>query len=232
MKLFNKNRTSFPQKTEYAVEEYFTVKGEPFYQFVDASNIPAGRSLAALKYYIPLMSNCDDKYLNGYVKAMETVLDANPIKIESIFKLKNEMKDRLTWAFHPQHLMKYASVVYLSKNENPYTYDEVFNEKKIEFWKENATAHDFFLSEPIVKLMPLLKNVGNSFPEYSQVVMESDLLLHKNLLDILSLNPNSAEDVLNINSAITALKRLRDYVVNPSTNISSSSTSSIQLSKN
>lgn len=224
MRFFRKNKNKFPQTTEYAVELAFSLKGRDFFQFVDSSNIPAGRSLAALKYYLPLQTSCDDKYLRYFQKSMESILsDPHTISLEKLIGLKNQLKDRLEYYVHPQHLYKYASVVYMDKDENPYTYDDAANEEKIAFWKANTGMQEFFFAEPITKLLPYLKNAEFSAPRYSVAVLEQDIAMYRNLLQILSSAPNSAEDILNLNSAIIQLQNWRDYAASQLTNTTSSS---------
>lgn len=232
MRFFKKNITKFPQAAEYAVEEAFSIKGRPFFQFVDSSNIPAGRSLAALKYYLPLQTSCDEKYLGWFQKSMDVILsDTKSISIEKLIGLKNQLKDRLELYVHPKHLYKYASVVYMDKDENPYTYDEVANDKKIEFWKANTGMQEFFFAEPITKLLPFLKNARFSAPAYSVAVLEQDITMHRNLLQLLSSSPSSAGDILNLKSAIMELQNLRNYAASQQTNTSSSSNISINKRK-
>lgn len=222
----------FPVQTEYPVEAYFKVADVTFFRFCDPNNLPAGRSLAALKYFIQLKTNCDEKFLRYFHSAMESVLqDKESINLEKMFELKNILGDRLTWAFHPAIIFKYASVMYLQDGENPYTYDEAFNEKKIEFWKENAGAEAFFLAEPFTNLIPYSKEAVGYVPTYSAVVIEADLLHHRKVLQLLSSTMKSSGDVSSISSQITILEMLRDYVASRQTNTSSTSASGIQLLK-
>lgn len=222
----------FPQQTDYPVEPYFTVGGKTFYQFVDPNNLPAGRSLAALKYFIQLKTNCDEKFLRYFHQAMDGVLkDKEKIDLEKMFELKNILGDRLTWAFHPSIILRYASVLYMAEGENPYTYDDTFNDRKIEFWKQNATAESFFLASPFTRLIPYSKDAVGYVPKYSEVVVEADLIHHKKVLQLLSSMTKSNGDVSSLSSQITALEMLRDYVANRQMNTSSLSTSGIQLLK-
>lgn len=222
----------FPINTEYPVEPYFKVGGVTFYKFVDSSNLPAGRSLASLKYFMQLKTNCDDAFLHHLERAWDASLKANPINLEHQFELKNMLRDRLSWAFHPAIIFRYASVMYMQEGENPATYDEVFNDRKIEFWKAHASAESFFLAEPFLNLMPYSKDVVGYVPKYSLAVVEADLLHHRKVLQLLLSLTTSSEDVSSLSSQITTLEMLRDYVGNPQMNILSSSNSDIQLLKN
>ncbi len=225
-----KPEDSFPIQTEYPVEPYFTCGGKKYYRFMDTNNLPAGRSLAALKYYIQLKTNCDEDFLRYFHKAMEaTLADQKAIKLERIFELKNMLGDRLTWAFHPRIIMNYAAVLYLEEGENPYTFDEELNRRKIEHWKQNAKAEAFFFAEPFRKLIPYSTDAVESPRTYSHATIEADLIHHRKILQLLSSMMTSSADVSSLSSQITALETLRDYVASQQTNTSSSSSSDIQL---
>lgn len=228
----NRNKTSLPV-TEYPVQESFEIAGRKYFEFVDTSNMPAGRFLAALKYYIPLKTNCDETFMKYFVKAMDSVLsDPKQISIEKMINLKNMVKDRTEFIFTPELVMKYASVVYMAENESPYTYDEVFGEEKISFWKANASAEDFFLSQPILKLLPQLRSAGGYVQSYSTMVREAQVQHLIKISEILSPHQKWADDVTNISLLITQLRKQTGFVGNQSMNISSTSTSNTLSSKN
>lgn len=223
----------FPIQTEYPIEPYFEVGGRTYYAFTNTSNLPAGRSLAALKYFMQLKTNCDDNYLRSFQETMAAVLaDPAKISLEKLIALKNQLGDRLTWAFTPAIIYRYASVLYLDKDENPYTYDEDYNAKKIEFWKAHSTFEAFFLSEPFLKLIPYSTSVEGSLPTYSLAVIEAELLQLRELLSLHSTMLNSAATASSLNSQITMLEMLRDYAKSRQTSISSTSPSDIRSIKN
>lgn len=223
----------FPTPTEYAIEPYFKIQDRVFYRFMDATNIPAGRSLAVLKYYMQLQTNTDETFLRNFHQVMAAVLgDSKSINLEKLIDLKNILGDRLNWAFHPEIVLRYASVVYLAENENPNTYDEKFNDAKIEWWKQNTDVTAFFLAEPFMKLIPCLPDADVSLPTYSQAVLEADILHHKKLLQLVSSTLKLSAADLNLSSRITTLEMLRDYVANQRTSTSYTSSSDIQLLKN
>lgn len=222
----------FPTKTDYPTEPYFRIQERVFFRFVDTTNIPAGRQLAAFKYYMQLRTNTDETFLLYFHKAMETVLSDNKsIQLEKLFELKNMLGDRLNWAFHPDIVLRYASICYLDANENPFTYDEKYNDEKIKWWKENTDIGAFFLAEPLMKLMPHSIDADVSLPTYSAAVIEADILQHKKLLQVLSATLKLNGDDSSISARITMLETLRDYATNQQTSTSYTSKSDIQLLK-
>lgn len=195
------------------MEVAFTIGGRSFFRFSDPNNIPAGRTMAVLKYFIQLKTNTDENFLQRLHEAQTAVLnDPAKISINRLIELNKMLGDRLKWVLHPELVLKYASVVYLSEEESPYTYDETFADKKIQFWKENSTAHDFFLSEPIMKLIPSLETLNVSPLKYSEAVVALDLEMHRELLQIVSLTLPSSASSQNLTSRIMMLEALENYI--------------------
>lgn len=228
MRLFRKKISTLKrfQKTEkYPIEPVFEVGGVTYYSFSDINNQPAGRTLAAIPMYIELKTNCDKDYLTVFVAGMEAVLNDNTkISIEKLITLKNQIKDRLTWGFTPDLIYKYASVMYFDENENPATYDQIYNDRKIAFWKEHMTVESFFLTEPIQRLVPALTGVKDSLKNYSDVILKAQAYQLDKLSDLIFTSKISKDETLNLNSVITALKRRYSSDHYPLTNTFSSLT--------
>jgi hypothetical protein len=213
MRLFGKKQKPFKaweNREKYPIKPVFEVAGRTFYAFTDVNNMPSGRALAAIPIYVELRTNADHEYLGHFVAGMEAVLnDPKSINIEKLITLKNQIKDRLSWAYTPDMVFKYASVVYFDDQENPETYDEVYNAEKIEFWKQNAGPHDFFLAEPITSLIPVLRTVNASIPMYSEVILKAQAAQLQYLSDLISSRGNSTAEGTNLSSQIlTRSKRL------------------------
>ncbi len=201
-----KKKTAFEQwknREKYPVEPMFAIGERTFYAFTDVNNMPAGRALAAIPLYVELKNNADHEYLGYFVKAFEAVLnDPAKINIEKLVNLKNQIKERLSWVYTPDLVLKYASVVYFDQHEDPEYYDEAYNAKKIEFWKQNPGAHSFFLAEPIQALVPALKTVSGSIPMYSSVILKAQAIQLRYLSDLISSTKNSDAGATNLSSQI------------------------------
>lgn len=224
---------SFIEKNQYPVVPAFELAGRTFYRFADINNQPAGRTLAAIPLYIELKTNCDEDYLKLFVSGMEAVLnDPASISIEKLITLKNQIKDRLSWAFTPDLVYRFASVTYFDETENPETYDEVYNQQKVAFWKQHAGMKDFFLAEPITKLIPALNAVRGSFLNYSGAILKAQSLQLDALWAILSTARISNEEKQSLSSQITNLKESLSFDHYPLTNTSSSSMKNLNTEKN
>lgn len=197
------------KEAEYPVEKAFTYRGVEYYRFVDPSNVPAGRMLAAMKYYLPLTTQCDTDYLRWHTKAINEVM-SNPksVNLSRIMQLALHMEERLSWIPGPEDVYKYAAVLYMDEFENPYTFDEEYAEKKIQTWREDPNGPlAFFLTEPIMMLLPHLKKAGRLQKSSLMVRVEREVLQLKTLLQVLSTNPNFAEEASRIELLISTLKQ-------------------------
>ena len=170
-----KPRHHFPQ-SEQVIEYAFTSGGVDYYQHVDEMNMPYGRALKALAFYAEFNMKMDADFIKKWVSAFDAVLNAQKFNIDSIVELKklvHQIKERQAITFMPDHIYKLASVRYFDKHENPNDYDYAYNAKKIEKWKKEP-VNDFFLSEPIVKLVPFLKDAPAGFETFIQAVSEME----------------------------------------------------------
>lgn len=176
MALFNliKNKikslfTKFPKDINYPIEECFTIEGITYYRFKDYFNIPYERGLKVVTFYEEARMKITYEYLKEHTEAVEKVLKSNKIDVYKIKSLNDILKERLTWATDTEILYKLASIVYFDKSENPKTYDFKYNAEKIEFWKKHKSVTDFFLQNPILELMPFLKELEMNLETYSEI---------------------------------------------------------------
>lgn len=176
-------------QSKYVIKEAFTIAGRTFYMFDDVFNIPYERGLKALVYYEEFRMRITKEYLAKHIEAMDKMLsDPQKIDIGNIAKLNNQLKERLELIIEPELLYKLASVVFFDDKEKPYAYDFGYAEKKIKFWKENASAHSFFLETPLVNLIPYLKLSGTNMDTYTEIVEKINRIHLASLSDILSVN--------------------------------------------
>jgi hypothetical protein len=118
---------------------------------------------------------CDRLYLESHIKAMENLFAGRKIGFEEMTKMKrlnDQLKERVSWVLVDDHVYRVASVRFFDRHENPNEYDYKYNEKKIAHWKEHEPVKDFFLREPIVRLVPFLRSAPIDVESYSTVVAE------------------------------------------------------------
>lgn len=135
----------------------FEMDGVNYWEFTDTNMAPTIRMMTAFSFYEEFKMRCTREFLIAHCTAVEGVIDgkSGSINLLEFVKLHVNMRERLQWIFEPESAYKYASVVMIDENEDPYNYDYKYNQEKIAKWKKHNAA-SFFLSMPIARLFPPL----------------------------------------------------------------------------
>ena len=168
-KLFGK--TKFPG-VEYQTRYAFTVGGVDYYEMDDLINQPFERGVTCLTFYAEFNQRVDRDYLLKHAEATDKALATIPgqaVGLTDAVILNRNLKDRLKWIIDGDLAYKLASVVFFDKNENPTVYDPAYNQKKIDFWKKNASVKEFFFSVPMLRLIPFLSGYEENLETYLRV---------------------------------------------------------------
>lgn len=145
----------------------FTWAGEDYYCFDSAYEMPTARAWAASTFYTELEMRVDKDYLSKHIRACEILLSGKKnVDLGALAIINNNLKERLALAPFPDHIYKLASVSFFTKDESPYSYDPVYNEKKMNKWKEAPGTLDFFLKGPLQDLLPYLPRPEVLSPAY------------------------------------------------------------------
>ena len=173
---------------KFEIVPAFTWNGKTYYMHKDPLNTLAGRGMTALVYMEEMMMRCDSQFLLDYVKAMEKVLsNSKGINITDIVKLNVSLKERTELLIAiPQHVYKFASVVFFTKDESAYRYDFKAGLEKIRMWEQAGDMYDFFLQTPLKDLIPSLALPETNSKKYLEVVQKIDAIHFKQVRDILS----------------------------------------------
>lgn len=150
----------------------FTAGGVDYYQFDDVFELPYKRGLQALSVYEEAQMKCSFEYLKAHVQAVENIMNANKFGLNEALELKklnNQIKQRLEWIVDVDLIYKLAAVVYFDKTERPESLNWNHCRKKIDNWKKHEGVNDFFLRNPIQKLIPFFQESAFNVEQYSQV---------------------------------------------------------------
>ncbi len=161
----------FPN-TRHIIEYAFSIGKKHYFKFNDHLNIPYERALSCLVYYREVEMNIDHKFLKQHCDVMNNILTATRIDVFKIKGLNDLLLQRLSLPKDPELMYKLASVVFFDQEESPEVYEWEYGRKKIQFWKENASLHDFFLQKPLKELIPYLEFAGENLQTYSQMVAD------------------------------------------------------------
>jgi len=161
----------FPD-TKHIILYAFSIGERHYFHFDDMLNTPYNRALQTLVYYKEMSMNCDRDFLKAHTMAYDNALSKSTITIDTLVDLKvlnDQLKQRLELPKEPDLMYKLASVVFFDQTENPAVYEFKYGENKIRQWKKTVSMEDFFLSKPLVELIPYLKYAGANLLQFSQM---------------------------------------------------------------
>jgi hypothetical protein len=173
LNLFRKSKPTL--KHEFHTQFAFECGGVKYFEFVDKNNLPYQRGLDALTFFQELQNGVTKDYLLDHVKIMSGLLSQTKIDIGKVAVHNNRLSERLNYLVSKDIIYKIASIAFIDENENPLSYDTKYNESKIQNWKDNG-ADAFFLSQPMRRLIPFLKEYGETSVTYLMVVEEIEKL--------------------------------------------------------
>jgi hypothetical protein len=173
LNLFRKSKPTL--KHEFHTQFAFECGGVKYFEFVDKNNLPYQRGLDALTFFQELQNGITKEYLLDHVKIMSGLLSQTKIDIGKVAVHNNRLSERLNYLVSKDIIYKIASIAFIDENENPLSYDTKYNESKIQNWKDNG-ADAFFLSQPMRRLIPFLKEYGETSVTYLMVVEEIEKL--------------------------------------------------------
>ena len=174
-------------KPEHHIQHAFKCGGVDFFAFTDAFNIPCERALDAMTVFEEMNMRCTREFLMAHTAAIDKILLSNPINVFEIKKLTDQLNERLSFVVYPKLIKKLASVYYFDETENPYKWDAKYAEQKIALWDKEG-LEDFFLSQPIKKLIPSYTLSGIDLESYSQITDKIDRIHLESLYSHLSSN--------------------------------------------
>lgn len=177
----------FPN-TKHIIEYAFSVGKKHYFKFADHLNIPYERALSCLVFYREVDMNIDRDFLKQHLDAIQKVLRSNTIDVFKIDALNNQLLQRLMLPKDPELMYKLASVVYFDQEESPEVYEFDYGKKKIDYWKENSSLKDFFLSMPLRELIPYLDYAGENIETYSRMIQSVNQRHSANLSALSSQN--------------------------------------------
>ena len=162
-------RIAFPNAKDRIVFA-FELEGTPYFQFHDINEVPCDRGFNALLFYRELSMKCTTDFLDLHTQAIENIINNNAgIKVTEIAKLNMQLRERIKWILEPEIAYKLCSVVFFDATENPYRYNFKHSiNKAMKFMTEDM--EDFFLSQPIVNLIPHINSLTSGLREYCLMV--------------------------------------------------------------
>lgn len=163
-------------ETNHSILPAFNLNGTQYYHIADKANMPTGRMLDCLEAMQENDMGMDRTTLQGYMVGIENALNPLPgerIKTGEAAALVREIKERLTYAFDTDLVLRIASLVFFDETESPYkadvAYCRVKEERFREECREDAQLRFFFQRLGLAEYMPLLAQHGTDLQDYTQM---------------------------------------------------------------
>jgi hypothetical protein len=199
-------KSKFDLQEGHAIEFVFESGGIDNYKFVNEFNIPYARAMAALDIQTELEQRTDIKYQK---LAFETIIEmVNKGNLIGAGIVANNSLERMNHITNLDIMYKLASVLYLWKGENPYSYDYEFSDKKIKHWQKDKDIEGFFLKTPLAEYLPSLDGLGMNINQYTTDQRKEMILILKNHLSMLSEKSRNQELSKTLESQIMELEAL------------------------
>lgn len=125
------------------IEKVFTIGDKVFYRFKDISKMKCQRALTSNDMYNELSMGATRDFLVNHTKAIDTLLDSNKIDIFKIKTLNTQLQERLEMIYETDIIYKIASIVFFTKDENPYEYDDLLGRERVDLFKSQGDGFFF-----------------------------------------------------------------------------------------
>lgn len=112
----------------------FSVGGKDYYEFEHSYEIPTLRFRFAKKFYEEVANKVTHSELKAICEQGKKLLDEG--KLGETWRLLDDLNYQLDWAFEPESLLRFASVIYFDLEEPINDYDSKYNERKIRAFKK------------------------------------------------------------------------------------------------
>lgn len=201
-----KTRWRLKPNTDHEVQVAFISGGVEYFMFVNEQKIPYERAMAAMDIWVEFEERTDKKYhKSAYESIIEYCKQGNLIQAANVAEFAIQRMDNISNA---DLMYKLASVLYFDANENCYSYDYEYNEKKINKWRAEKDIEGFFLKTPLADLLPSLPTSVMSFLEYTQA-QRKELMYHlKDRLSKLSKGSKNHDLISTLELQIKELEEL------------------------
>lgn len=173
--LFRKKAT-FKKVDDVRLDFAFEVGGIKYYEATDLNMLPYDRFLAATTAFDKLAIGIHEPDIRKALSMINELLSGTKVSVVEIVNLKrvyDSLITRMDSQYRPEELMwNVAAVVFMDETESPYSYDPVYGNKKIEFWKQHKDVTLFFSQVPLRRLVPFLPAIADNSLIFSETVKE------------------------------------------------------------
>jgi hypothetical protein len=169
-----RKRANFKNIEGVKLQYAFDIDGIKYYEPADLNMAPWQRALSATSAFNKLQIGVYPEDLDYYFQQVDKMLTGTEFNITHLMnwkRMNNIIAARRDGQYRPEELMwDVAAVIFMDETESPYTYDPVYGQKKIEFWKKHKGAVLFFSQMPLQRLIPYLPATEENSKIFSETL--------------------------------------------------------------
>lgn len=123
------------------IEWQFEAGGKDYYKMANDYEMPVMRFRFAKKFYEEVINRVTHDELKKACSLLKEYLNGGKegvVKIGEAYKVIDDLEYQLSWAFEPESLLRWASVLYFDLEEDITDYDQRYNGLKIESFKKKG----------------------------------------------------------------------------------------------
>jgi hypothetical protein len=167
----------------------FNLNGTQYYRFAQTDNMPLGRMLDCLAAMSEHDMGIDRQQLIAYLDGVHAALNPKGtdqrIALGDASLLIKELRERLDYAFDTDLVIRMASIVFFTADENPYKADKELSLRKEALFREECRTDGplrfFFTTLGLHQYLPLLEQHGMDIPTYTHALRSEKLRALANL---------------------------------------------------
>jgi len=163
----------------------FNCDGKDYFRFSNDYEIPKGRFQFVQKFYHETTLKISSEDLKKFCEAIKKCCNEN--KLGDAYKLADELEYRDTWLFEPETLLRFASAIYFTLDEDVTNYDFDYNDNKIAVFKKKNMLRYFLMN--LINGQSLLSSLSESDLEiYLSELRKKSNQQSQSILDLMGIS--------------------------------------------
>jgi hypothetical protein len=156
----------------------FTCKGIDYFTFADVYQTPYQRLILAGYFQDMALRGYHSETVISVVDSVLKQMDSNSIDISSIYNNLSALKNKMNTRFDLDALLNVGTCMFITNDEDAYGYSVIYNQAKINDWKE-MNPDSFFLIIRLVAQRMLSRTQEKDLVEYLETGLASQLKFEK-----------------------------------------------------
>lgn len=208
-------------------EPAFEWQGVQYYKFPNEFNLPFERVQALIMVQEECSLRVGREELAEWMQACMHMLKAEKGKLDTreLYRLHEAMFMRMDFAIDADLVYKWAAVVFITENENPYAYDANAAQRKMDIWrtqdKDAELLRSFFLDLKLSDYLGFLSQSNIDLATYMMATRKLKLASYQTILQQASAKGRITDTAPSTYQEATTLRKLV-----PSENLDGTTTTS------